>query len=242
MKNNLLGLAGLAVAMLVTSPAAHATLLCLNALAPGGSAANANDTCAADLATIAGSTVVASTGVQPFSIKFGTPVTNGTLEEEVLKEASGTLDFYIQLNVNNTSGPINKLGQNEGEALDVSTANFAGFLTSVGTVSSFQLLPAATLDGPSTDSRSATGSVITWAFSHPVLVNENSFTMVISTNAVTYQAGSIQLNTSDLGVGTLNGFEPLAAAPVPEPVSIILLGTTLALSAVFIRRRRASKA
>jgi hypothetical protein len=38
---------------------------------------------------------------------------------------------------------------------------------------------------------------------------------------------------------TVRPFQPMA---VPEPVSLVLLGTTLALAALFIRRRHVAKA
>ena len=46
-------------------------------------------------------------------------------------------------------------------------------------------------------------------------------------------ASNIGLIGAGGGTETVAGFEPIPA--VPEPVSIILLGTTLALAAIFIR-------
>src|SRR5579883_525812 len=243
MKNKLLATVALAASLVLMAPAAHATLLCLPPVAPGATISPVtNDTCPADLAIIAGSTVASTTGPITFTAQHATPITIGTYEEEVKKEASGTLDFFIQVNV--TGGtPTNEASI---ESISAGIFSLAGLTTNVGTVSSVQLLsgPAGTV-APSSVSRSLTGATFTFPFHPFITVGKASYTIAISTNATAFTSctGCVAIDTTDLGVALESGFEPTSiASPVPEPVSIILLGPALALSAVFIRRRHGSKA
>ena len=248
MKNKFMAMGALA-ALVCIAPAAHATLICLPTVAPGATLSSVtNDTCAGDLSAIAGSTVAVTTGAITFTAQTKAPITIGTYEEEVKREASGTLDFFLQVNVTG-GGPVNAKGQNEAaiESINAGIFSLAGLTTNVGTVSSLQLLsgPAGSV-APSSVSRSLTGATFTFPFKPFITLGEASYTIAISTNATAFTTctGCVDINTTDLGVAIENGFEPsaLLPAPVPEPVSIILLGTALALSAVFIRRRHASKA
>jgi hypothetical protein len=247
MKSKLLAMGALA-AFVCIAPAAHATLLCLPSVAPGQTISPVtNDSCTGDLTTISGSILAATTGAITFTAQTKTPITIGTYEEEVLREASGTLDFFLQVNVTG-GGPLNQMGQNEAaiESINAGIFSLAGLTTNVGTVSSLQLLsgPAGSV-APTKVSRNSTGATFTFPFTPFITVGEASFTIAVSTNATAFTTctGCVDINTTDLGLALENGFEPSSiAAPVPEPVSIILLGTALALSAVFIRRRHASKA
>jgi hypothetical protein len=249
MKNKILGMAALAAAMVLASPSAHATILLLPTLAPGGTEnPNVNDPSKTTLASIG--TLIATTGPVAFSGTNAShsETTNGTYVEDVIREASGTLDFLIQFDVNTTGS-----GVAQGVDRLVATGfSLPGLVTNVGTLSNINLAgisPNGTV-APVQDTRSSgTGNSITWfdLFSHTggmVTPGHTSWTLVIATNSFGNPVactGCIDISTTD--VPTLeNGFLPDSVAPVPEPVSIILLGTALALSAVFIRRRHASKA
>ena len=232
MRNNVSALVGLCVLILCLTPSAHATLLCLPAIAPGGlEFPNVDDSCPSDSkAPDPLGSIVSDTGMESFSL-FGSGITTaGSLREIVYRELTGTLDFYIQLEV--TSG-------SSLAAIDnVNTADFSSFLTRIGTLSSVQLLPGPPgTAGPALDTRSALGDTIEWSFLSPVTLNETSFAMAISTNATADAPSNIGLLGAGGGTETLDGLQPVAA--VPEPVAIVLLGTALALFAVLVRRRRA---
>src|SRR5215469_11586067 len=216
MRGKFLASAGLAAAMVLSSPAAHATLLlssCLNAEGPGGTAVNKDDGCATDLNTLGGS---ASQGRhdERWRDTFKAGAARGKFEEAVFREPiGGTLDFLLQFKVGGSRGAPKTVSVS-----DLAASGFAGFLTSIGTVSPDGLLGTGTF-GPSVDSRSGTGNTVTWTFLNPVRPGDTSFTMIVATNATSYQACTkcIDVETSDGGHALVDGFEPAGVGISPVP-------------------------
>jgi hypothetical protein len=236
MKRDLWAVIGCAGLMMIVSPSAKAALLCLPVLPPGGVLLpNTDDTCPADYSgTSPIGTLVSDTGVQAFSFTGSGVTTAGNLQEVVYRELGGTLDFYLQVQV--TSGVL------DSAISGLNTGNFGGpppFVTQVGTTSLIQLLGAGTV-APYYDTRSAQGSTIQWNYLNGVTAGSTSFTMAISTDALFDAPGNIALIGSG-GTATLAGFQPVRT-PEPKLEVYIVLGATLGLAALFIRRRYAQDA
>jgi hypothetical protein len=179
---------------------------------------------------------------------------NGTtftaqFREAVFKEAGGTLDFYMQI----TGLPSPP--SSPGRITDMFVTGFSGVTMDVGTANNVALLGHGTgtqdetsvvSDGAGSASHfcavSGTGC-ITWLFSTSIPQGGTSFTAVISTNATDFTTGRNDRIGFDTTLGDIDGmlaFAPLA--PIPEPMSIVLLGTVLASAAFFIRIRRRNAA
>jgi len=271
---------------LATIPA-HATLLGLTSISPGGSVVPGNAT---DLTTTnssytpaagcptftptpkvtappttltiaAGSTVVADTCdetviVSHNSVQLGT----GTLREVVARESGGTLDFYYQAFFTQTSSAGAGWGINRvfGVPFTANSSELVGNYSaasllgsggaSTKAVDNVNVSAGAGFGGAQTCANSSTGissgkDCITFDFSPSMLTG----VVVISTPDTSFSA----LTKGDMGIDASNGssvaavdafygYVPLAPSSVPEPVSIVLLGSVLAFSAFFIRRRRTS--
>jgi hypothetical protein len=177
---------------------------------------------------------------------FGTGLT-GQFREAVFKEAGGTLDFYVQI----TALPSSSVAK----ITDIFMTSFGGVTLDVGTANNVALLGAGTGTQDETSVKSSgTGSpshfcsvagtgCITWLFSTPIPAGGTSFTAVISTNATAFTTGTddrIGFDTTLGGIDGMLAFAPLA--PIPEPMSIVLLGTVLASAAFFVRIRRRNTA
>lgn len=213
-------------------------------------------------------TLVGSTGVEAVS-STGTvgptchaPCTiTGSFISEVYQEAGGTLDFYYQISVNPTStSDLEELsfgeflasnvsspgGVNVGQVTNVALLGTSGVPGACG----FGVNPACTsvtLTKPNKGTQlpivvtyDPSGTLsLDFAGQHPA----TSEVFVVSTNDTLFNLGDVSLNGNG---GTAEGDPPLfafqPASSVPEPVSIVLLGTTLALAALFIRRRHMTKA
>ena len=272
---------------LVTIPA-HATLLGLTTLSPGGSVVPGNATnstatitgyktacptftptphVAAPPTTLtiaAGSTVVADTCDESVIVSSASkPLGTATLREVVARESGGTLDFYYQSSFAPNAGvtgwgisDIFGVPYTANPSFLVGNYLTAALLGSSGTGPSTKAVDNANKSagggfggtGSCTNgSGIATGKdCITFDFG-PSLTTA---VVVISTTDTLFSAltrGDMGLD-ADNGLGTTAavdafwGYVPLGSpSSVPEPVSIVLLGTILAFSAFFIRRRKSAK-
>jgi hypothetical protein len=178
---------------------AHAELVCLPSVAPGGVVPNTNDNCPGDRNGSAPlGTIVADTGVELFNFNGSGQNTSGQFEEVVFRETSGTLDFLMQLNVTN------------GNIFTVDTGNFHGFDTELGSLSEVSILGFGST-APTFDFRSSDGATVGFGFAGNPLAGL-SFTLGISTDAINFAGSNVGLIGSSGGTQTLFAFEP-----VPEP-------------------------
>ncbi len=126
---------------------------------------------------------------------------------------------------------------NDGPAVNqrFSMSSFAGFMVDAGTD------PFGVHD-PITVSRSLTagGPVVSFNFDQfgdGILPGQTTVDLVIETNALQYTTGYLSAQDGTAGSGT--GFEPLAS--VPEPTSLMLMGTGLLALGGFLRKSRPSQ-
>ncbi|HEY6390894.1 MAG TPA: PEP-CTERM sorting domain-containing protein [Bryobacteraceae bacterium] len=161
--------------------------------------------------------------VAPYSFVTTAGTTSGSLVSAVYRNSSGTLDFYYQ--VNNAASSATAIARETDDA-------FNGFLTWLGfRVDGSALAGPLFVDGtvgPVTGDRNGgTGAVVGFSFNPPdgakILPGLHSNVLVISTNAVNFQAGNASV--IDGGTQTVASFQPSAATP--EPASFALLGLGL---------------
>jgi hypothetical protein len=205
----------LAIHTIVVSPRASAGLMSSCLLTPGGSCVPPDD------AGEAPGTMLALK-FAPFSFSTGAGITHGVLKAEVFKETGGTLDFYyIVFNQPDSATSV----------ASESDLNFAGWATSVAFRSDGSQVPGF-VDGnvpPSSADLDGSGSTVGFNFG-PVLPNQRSRVVVISTNAFSFTTGQSMVE----GSGPLATFQPT----VPEPGSFILFGGGLLLMTLFRARSR----
>jgi hypothetical protein len=184
-----------------------------------------------------GATLEASTGVMNFTVTNLATMTvtaTGTVEENVyLDSLTGHLDFVIAAH--------NNIGSSDAPDR-ITTTDYTGFSTDVGVNAGVNLSPFNILGGlgtvtPTSVDRSISGGTVGFQLlPNAFFAGTDTVNLVIETNANGWNTlGSI--NFIDGGIGSVNGFSPLAT---PEPASYLLMGTGMLLCAFFLRRNMAT--
>jgi hypothetical protein len=213
-----------AAILLLGSSTAHATVLV------------PNSSVVPDLLAGPAGTVEASA----VGLPFDTGDVEGTLTAAVVRNAAGTLDFYYQITVALTS--LDSLSRNTDAAFALFTPSFV-FTTDVffredtGGLAEFSDGDAGAQ--PLSADRNATGRVVGFNFLAPpgetgIDPGETSRILVIRTNATVFTAGTSSV--IDGGVDMVDTFAPDA---VPEPASLVLLGSAFAAAGYMARHRGA---
>ena len=157
-----------------------------------------------------GFTLLATTGAVNLNPQAGVSF-NATYQENVVRDVNnvfciGCLDFLILVP---NAGP--------GTIERIFTSSFTGFSTDVGYNSTSGGVAPSTVD------RGANGSVIGFNFPLPgaaIGTGQGSAILVIETNATNFTTGAVSVQDGVTAAGT--GYAPSA---IPEPTSMILLGT-----------------
>ncbi|HVT11094.1 MAG TPA: PEP-CTERM sorting domain-containing protein [Fimbriimonadaceae bacterium] len=188
-------------------------------LDPGGRAGRGTPDAPGDLTIFADQPAMLDT----FSGGFANASINGTVTSAVYLNSLGTLDFYVQVTVGESSDPIGR----------VTLYNFASFLTDVGhRLDAYGPYVSIGAIDPSEANRNASGSTVGFDYdlgATGLNPGTTSYTMVVRTDATEYTFGNVAIinGVSD----NVRGF-----APVPEPASLAILGVGIL---ALLRRKRA---
>lgn len=169
--------------------------------------------------------VVLEDAIQAFSFQGVT----GTVQNRVVREASGTLDFYWKVNVDSSATGT---GVAAFRLTDFGLANISDADWRIDGLGTIGATTARLFNGASYP----TGSV-NFLFGDGIRAGESSSFFFLHTNAMAY-AKTAQFDLLDVGPQNLSPVYSTFAPAVPEPSSYAMVLAGLAVAGVAMRRRR----